>query len=64
MEEVVKSTSLSLCSCSVSVIVINQNCQKWGHFQADPQFFEMDMAFFAAESFLPYIICIRVLPVM
>ena len=28
--DVVKSTSLSLCSCSVSVIVINQNCQKQG----------------------------------
>ena len=30
VSEVVKSTSLSLCSCSVSVIVINQNCQKQG----------------------------------
>ena len=63
-EEVVKSTSLSQCSCSVSVIVINQNCQKWGHFRADPQFFQADMPFFAAESFLPYIICIRGFPVM
>ena len=62
--EVVKSTSLSQCLCSVSVIVTNQNCQKQGHVQANPQFFQADMPFFAAESFLPYIICIRGLPVM
>ena len=62
--EVVKSTSLSQCSCSVSVIVINQNCQKRGHFWADLQFFQADTPFFATESFLPYIICISGLPVM
>ena len=62
--EVVKSTSLSLCSCSVSVIVIHQNCQELGHFPADPQFFKADTPFFAAECFLPYMICIRGLPVM
>ena len=60
----VKSSSLSLCSCSVSVTVINQNCQKRGHFRADVPFFEADSPFFAAECFLPYIICIRGLPVM
>ena len=64
VHEVVKSTSLSQCSCSVSVIVIHQNCQERGHFRADPQFFQADTPFFAAESFLPYIICIRGLPVM
>ena len=62
--EVVKSTSLSLCPCSVCVIVINQNCQKWGHFRADVPFFEADASFFAAGSFLPYFICIWYLPVM
>ena len=47
--EVVNTTSLSLslCSCSVSVSVINQNCQKTGHFQADPQFFKADAPFLA-----------------
>ena len=51
MWEVVKSTSLSQCSCSVSVIVINQNCQKRGHFRADPQFFQADMLFFCYRIF-------------
>ena len=59
----VKSTSLSLCPCSVCVTVINQNCQKWGHFRADAPFFEADALFFAAGSFLPYFICIGDLPV-
>ena len=64
LAEVVKSTSLSQCLYSVSIIVINQNCQKQGHFRVDPQFFQADTPFFAVESFLPYIICIRGLPVM
>ena len=62
--EVVKSTSLSLCPCSVCVIVINQNCQKRGHFRVDAPFFKADAPFFTAGSFLPYFICIGDLPVM
>ena len=56
--------SLSLCPCSVCVIVINQNCQKQGHFWVDVPFFEVDAPFFTVGSFLPYFICIGDLPVM